>query len=123
MAATCAALLATPAPARESAWMGVGLRPINAATTSQTIEVGGVNVPREAMFCSDDSPVQIVSAEFRYRDGAAQTVEVRGRIRTGGCSRVIGLRNRTGELSQISFSADPASLTAGATARVRVLVR
>ena len=122
-AAAGAALLATPALARESAWMGIGLRPINATTTSQTIEVDGINVPREAMFCSDDSPVQIVSADFRYRNGDTQTVQVRGRIRAGDCSRVIGLRNRQAELATVSFTADPASLTAGATARVRVLVR
>jgi hypothetical protein len=122
-AAAAAALLATPALARESAWMGLGLRPINAATTSQTIEVSGTNVPREAMFCADDSPVQITSAEFRYRTGDSQTLEVRGRIRAGDCSRVLGLRNRTAELASVTFTADPASLTAGATARVRVLVR
>ena len=122
-AAAGAALLATPTLARETAWMGIGLRPINAATTTQMIEVNGTNVPREAMFCSDDSPVQIVSADFRYRNGDTQTVQVRGRIRAGDCSRVIGLRNRQHELASVSFTADPASLTAGATARVRVLVR
>jgi hypothetical protein len=122
-AAGAAALLAMPAMARESAWMGIGLRPINATTTTQTVEVSGINVPREAMFCADDSPVQIVSADFRYRNGDTQTLEVRGRIRAGDCSRVIGLRNRTAELATVSFTADPASLTAGATARVRVLVR
>lgn len=122
-AAGVAVLAATPALARESAWMGLGLRPISAATTSQTVEIGGVNVPREAMFCSDDSPVQIVSADFRYRNGETETVEVRGRIRAGDCSRVIRLRNRTQELASVSFTADPASLTTGATAQVRVLVR
>ena len=122
-AAAGAALLATPALARESAWMGLGLRPINATTTTQTIEVDGINVPREAMFCADDSAIQIVSADFRYRNGDTQTVQVRGRIRAGDCSRVIGLRNRQAELATVSFTADAASLTAGATARVRVLVR
>lgn len=124
IAATVAASsLAVPALARESAWMGIGLRPINATTTSQTVEVDGINVPREAMFCTDDSPVQIVSADFRYRNGDTQTVQVRGRIRAGDCSRIIGLRNRTAELGSVSFTADPASLPAGATARVRVLIR
>jgi len=122
-AAAAASLLAMPALARESAWMGLGLRPINATTLTQTVEVDGINVPREAMFCSDDSPVQIVSADFRYRNGETQTVQVRGRIRAGDCSRIIGLRNRNAELATVSFTADPASLTAGATARVRVLVR
>lgn len=122
-AAAAAAVLAMPALARESAWMGLGLRPINATTTSQTIEVDGINVPREAMFCSDDSPVQIVSADFRYRNGDTQTVNVRARVRAGDCSRILTLRNRTAELASVSFTADPASLAAGATARVRVLVR
>ena len=122
-AAGAACLSATLALARETAWMGLGLRPINAATPSQTIEVDGVNVPREAMFCSDDSAVQIVSADFHYRNGDSQTVQVRGRIRAGDCSRVIGLRNREAELATVTFTADPASLAAGATARVRVLVR
>ena len=122
-AAGAACLLAAPALARESAWMGLGLRPVNATTTNQTIEVDGVNVPREAMFCSDDSAVQIVSADFHYRNGDSQTVQVRGRIRAGDCSRVVTLRNRDAELASVSFTADPASLAAGATARVRVLVR
>jgi len=103
--------------------MGIGVRPINAATTSQTIEVSDTNVPRETMFCADDSPVQILTADFHYRSGETQTVSVRTRIRAGDCSRVIGLRNRTAELASVTFTADPASLTAGATARVRVLVR
>lgn len=123
LAASAAALLATPVLARESAWMGLGLRPINATTTSQTIQVNDLNVPREAMFCSDDSPVQILTADFRYRNGDTQTLNVRARVRAGDCSRVIGLRNRNAELSSVTFTADPASLTAGATARVRVLVR
>ncbi len=122
-AAAAASLLAAPALARESAWMGLGLRPINASTTSQTIEVDGINVPREAMFCSDNSPVQIVSADFRYRNGETQTMQVRARVRAGDCSRIISLRNRNSELATVSFTADPASLTAGATAQVRVLVR
>ena len=122
-AAGAASLLAMPAAARESAWMGIGLRPVNATTLSQTVEVDGINVPREAMFCADDSPVQILSADFRYRNGDTQTVQVRSRIRAGDCSRVIGLRNRSQELASVSFTADPASLAAGATARVRVLVR
>ena len=122
-AAGVASLLAAPALAREGAWMGIGVRPINATTSSQTIEVSDTNVPRETMFCTDDSQVQILTADFHYRDGEAQTVTVRTRIRAGDCSRVIGLRNRTGELASVTFTADPASLTAGATARVRVLVR
>jgi hypothetical protein len=122
-AAGAAALLAMPALARESAWMGVGLRPINATTASQTVEVSGTNVPREAMFCVDDAAVQIVSADFRYRNGDTQTLPIRARIRAGACSRILGLRNRTAELATVSFTADPASLTAGATAQVRVLVR
>lgn len=118
------ALLAGQAVARETAWMGIGVRPINATTTSQTIEVSDLNVPRETMFCTDDSGVQILTADFHYRNGEAQTVSVRTRIRAGDCSRVIGLRNRTGELASVTFTADPASLTpAGGTARVRVLVR
>ena len=123
LAASAAALLATPVLARESAWMGIGLRPINATTTSQTIQVDGTNVPRETMFCSDDSPVQILTADFRYRNGETQSLNVRARVRAGDCSRVIALRNRNGELGSVTFTADPASLTAGATARVRVLVR
>jgi hypothetical protein len=118
-----ASLLAAPALARESAWMGIGVRPINATTTSQTIEVNDINVPRETMFCTDDSQVQILTADFHYRNGESQAVSVRTRIRAGDCSRVIGLRNRTGELASVTFTADPASVTAGATARVRVLVR
>jgi len=123
IAAAAAALLATPSLARESAWMGIGLRPINATTPTHTIEVDGINVPREVMFCADDSAVQIVSADFHYRNGDTQTLQVRARVRAGDCSRVIGLRNRTAELATVSFTADPASLAAGATARVRVLVR
>ena len=122
-AAGAAALLAMPALARESAWMGVGLRPINATTASQTVEVSGTNVPREAMFCVDDTAVQIVSADFRYRNGDTQTLQIRARIRAGACSRILSLRNRTAELATVSFTADPASLPAGATAQVRVLVR
>lgn len=122
-AAAAASLLAVPALARESAWMGIGTRAVNAQTTSQTIEVEGTNVPRETMFCSDDAAVQIVSAEFRYRSGDAQTLTIRARVRAGDCSRVIGLRNRDAELASVSFTADPASLAGGATARVRVLVR
>ena len=122
-AAAAASLLAVPALARESAWMGIGTRPVNAQSLSQTIEVTGTNVPRETMFCSDDAAVQIVSAEFRYRSGDAQTLNVRARVRAGDCSRIIGLRNRDAELASVSFTADPASLTNGATARVRVLVR
>jgi hypothetical protein len=118
-----ASLVAVPALARESAWMGIGVRPINATTTSQTIEVSDTNVPRETMFCTDDSQVQILTADFHYRNGDTQTVPVRTRIRAGDCSRVIGLRNRTAELASVTFTADPASLAAGATARVRVLVR
>jgi hypothetical protein len=123
IAATGTALLTAPALARETAWMGLGTRAINAQTTSQTIEVNGTNVPRETMFCSDDAAVQIVSAEFRYRTGDTQTVNVRTRVRANDCSRAIGLRNRTAELASVTFTADPASLAAGATARVRVLVR
>lgn len=123
IAAAAAALLATPSLARESAWMGIGLRPINATTPTHTIEVDGINVPREVMFCVDDSPVQIVSADFTYRNGDTQNLQVRARVRAGDCSRVIGLRNRSAELATVSFTADPASLAAGATARVRVLVR
>ena len=122
-AAGAAALLAMPALARESAWMSVGTRPINAETTSQTVTVSGLNVPREAMFCVDDSPAQIVSADFRYGDGTTETLRPRGRVRAGDCSRALALRNRTGELASVSFTVDPASITAGATARVRVLVR
>lgn len=122
-AAGAASLLAVPALARESAWMGIGLRPINATTTSQTIDVDGVNVPHETMFCSDDSPVQILTADFHYRSGDSQSLQVRARVRAGDCSRIISLRNHNGELTSVTFTADPASLTAGATARVRVLVR
>ena len=85
-AAAAVSLLAVPATAREMAWMGLGVRPINATTTSQTVEVDGVNVPHEAMFCSDDSPVQIVSADFHYRNGDTQTLQVRARVRAGDCS-------------------------------------
>ena len=123
MAAAGAALLATPAVAREMAWMGIGIRSINAQTTSQTIEVSGLHVPRETMFCAEDSAVQIVSAEFRYRTGDPQTLNLRARLRAGDCSRIIGLRNREGELASVTFTADPANLASGATARVRVLVR
>ena len=122
-AAAGAALFVTPAMARETAWMGLGTRPVSATTPSQTIEVNGINVPRETMFCSDDAAVQIVSAEFRYRSGDTQTLNLRARVRAGDCSRIIGLRNRDGELASVSLSADPASLPSGATARVRVLVR
>ena len=73
--------------------------------------------------CSDDAAVQIVSAEFRYRSGDSQTLTIRARVRAGDCSRIIGLRNRDAELASVSFTADPASLASGATARVRVLVR
>ena len=59
-AAAGAALLATPLHARETAWMGVGTRTVTAEAVSQTIEVRGVNVPRETMFCSDGAAVQIV---------------------------------------------------------------
>lgn len=123
LAASAAALLATPVLARESAWMGIGVRPITATTTSQTIEVDGINVPRETMFCSDDSPVQILTADFHYRNGNTQSLNVRARVRAGDCSRIIALRNRNAELASVTFTADPASLTGGATARVRVLVR
>lgn len=122
-AAAGAALLATPLHARETAWMGVGTRTVTAEAVSQTIEVRGVNVPRETMFCSDGASVQIVSAEFRYRTGDPQTLNLRARVREGGCSRVIGLRNRDNELATVSFTADPASLDDGEAARVRVLVR
>jgi hypothetical protein len=122
-AAAGAALLVSPALARETAWMGIGSRSITAQATSHTIEVNGTNVPRETMFCSDGAAVQIVTAEFRYRAGDPQTLNLRARVRAGDCSRVVGLRNRTGELASVSFTADPASLAAGATARVRVLVR
>lgn len=122
-AAAAASFLAGPALAMESAWMGIGLRPINATTTSQTIEVDGTNVPRETMFCADDSNVQILTADFHYRNGDAQSLQVRARVRAGDCSRVISLRNRSAELASVTFTADPASLTAGGTARVRVLVR
>ena len=122
-AAAGAALLVTPALARETAWMGIGTRPVSAQTPSHTIEVNGTNVPRETMFCSDDAAVQIVSAEFRYRTGDAQTLNLRARVRAGDCSRIIGLRNRDAELASVTLTADPASLPAGATARVRVLVR
>lgn len=123
MAAMAAAVLATPALASEGAWMGIGTRSFNAQTTSHTIEVNGTNVPRETMFCADDAAVQIVSAEFRYRTGDPQTLNVRARVRAGDCSRVIGLRNRQAELASVTYTADPASLASGATARVRVLVR
>src|SRR4051812_18305733 len=76
-AAGAATLLAVPVLAREGAWMGIGVRPINAATTSQTIEVSDLNVPRETMFCTDDSAVQILTADFHYRNGDAQSVSVR----------------------------------------------
>ena len=110
--------------AREGAWMGIGVRPINGTTTSQTIEVEGTNVPREMMFCTDEGGVQILTADFHYRNGDSQSLQVRARMRAGDCSRVIGLRNRTAELASVTFTADPASLTpAGATAQVRVLVR
>ncbi len=122
-AAAGAAVLATPLHARETAWMGIGSRAVTAQTVSQTIEVQGINVPRETMFCSDGGSVQIVSAEFRYRTGDAQTLNLNARVRDGGCSRVIGLRNRDSELASVSFTANPASLDAGETARVRVLVR
>lgn len=122
-AALAGCTFASPALARETAWMGLSVRSVTATTTSQTIEVAGVNVPREAMFCSDDSPVQIVSADFHYRNGDSQTVHVRGRIREGACSRVIDLRNREAILATVSFTADPESLDDGATAHVRVLVR
>lgn len=122
-AAAAASLLAGPAPARESAWMGIGVRPINATTPSQTIEVTGTNVPRETMFCADDAAVQIVSAEFRYRTGDPQTLNVRARVRAGACSRILSLRNRDAELAAVVITADPASVPAGSTARVRVLVR
>ena len=85
-AAAGAALLATPLHARETAWMGVGTRTVTAEAVSQTIEVRGVNVPRETMFCSDGASVQIVSAEFRYRTGDAQTLTLRARVRAGDCS-------------------------------------
>ena len=68
-AAGVASLLAAPALAREGAWMGIGVRPINTTTTSQTIEVSDINVPRETMFCTDDSQVQILTADFHYRNG------------------------------------------------------
>jgi len=123
MAAAGAALLAAPAVAREMAWMGIGTTSVNAQTTSQTIEVRGLNIPRETMFCAEDAAVQIVSAEFRYRTGDPQTLNLRARVRAGDCSRIIGLRNREGELASVTFNADPASLASGATARVRVLVR
>jgi hypothetical protein len=123
LAAAGAALLATPALARETAWMGIGVRPVNATTTSHTINVEGTNVPRETMFCADDSSVQILTADFRYRNGDTQTLQLRTRVRAGDCSRVIGLRNRTAELASVTFTADPASLGAGRTAQVRVLVR
>jgi hypothetical protein len=122
-AAAAASLLAMPALARETAWMGIGIRPISATATSQTIEVDGTNVPRETMFCADDSAVQILTADFRYRNGDTQTLQLRTRVRAGDCSRIIGLRNRSAELASVTFTADPASLAAGATARVRVLVR
>ena len=122
-AAAAASLLAGPALARESAWMGIGIRPVNATQTSQTIDVDGINVPRETMFCADDSPVQILTADFHYRNGDTQTLQLRARVRAGDCSRIISLRNRSAELASVTFTADPASLTAGATARVRVLVR
>lgn len=116
-------LLSGQALARETAWLGIGIRPVNATTTSQTIEVSGVNVPREAMFCSEDSPVQIVTADFRYRNGDTQTLQLRARVRAGDCTRIFGLRNREAELTTVTFTADPASLAAGATARIWVLVR
>jgi hypothetical protein len=123
-AAAVASFLAGPVLARESAWMGIGVRPINATTLTQTVEVDGTNVPREAMFCTDDASVQILTADFHYRNGDTQTMpQLRVRVRAGNCSRVIGLRNRSAELGSVSFTADPASLPAGATARVRVLVR
>ena len=103
--------------------MGIGVRPVNAAMTSQTIDGKDTNVPRETMFCADDSQVQIVTADFRYRNGDTQTVTVRARVRAGDCSRIIELRNRNAELASVTFTADPASLAACATARVRVLVR
>ena len=62
------------------------------------------------MFCADDSPVQILTADFRYRNGETQTLQVRARVRAGDCSRVIGLRNRNAELASVTFTADPASL-------------
>lgn len=123
LAAAGAALLATPALARETAWMGIGVRPVNATTTSQTINVDGTNVPRETMFCTDDSSVLILTADFRYRNGDTQSLQLRTRVRAGDCSRVIGLRNRTAELASVTFTADPASVRAGASAQVRVLVR
>ena len=122
-AAGAAVLLAMPALARESAWMSVGTRPITAETTSQTLTVSGLNVPREAMFCVDDAPAQIVSVDFRYGDGTTETLTPRARIRRGDCSRTFSLRNRTGELASVSVTVDPASLTAGGTARIRILVR
>lgn len=122
--ATITSLLAMPALARESAWMGIGVRPINATTTSGTIEVSDLNVPRETMFCTDDSGVNLLTAEFHYRNGDTQALSVRTRIRAGDCSRVIGLRNRTAELASVTFTADPAGMQpAAGTARVRVLVR
>lgn len=123
-AAAAASLLSSPVLAREGAWMSIGVRPINATTTSQTIEVdaSSVNVAREAQFCADDSSVQILTADFRYRNGDSQTMQVRARVRAGDCSRVLGLRNRDAELASVTFTADPASLTAGRTAQVRVLV-
>ena len=122
-AAGAASLLAMPALARETAWMGIGVRAVTATAASQTIDVDGTNVPRETMFCADDSPVQIVTADFRYRNGETQTLQLRARVRAGDCSRIISLRNRNAELASVTFTADPASLAAGATSRVRVLVR
>lgn len=123
-AAGLACVLAGEALAREGAWMGIGLRPINASTTSQTIDVSDTNVPREAMLCTDDSGVQILTVDFHYRNGDAQSIPLRARIRAGDCSRLITLRNRTAELASVTFTADPASLApASGTARVRVLVR
>jgi hypothetical protein len=123
VAAAVAFVPALPALAQaDGAWLIVAERPAGADGAPLTIEVARAYVSREIMFCAEGSPVKLLDAQLRFHDGQSQTLQMRSRVRAGGCSRTYALRGHDRQIASVSVTYDPASL-GGATAQVQLLAR
>lgn len=91
LAASVAALVATPAVAQNWNWRTIAFKTVSGGVDNDRINVRGNTRFRELRLCVFNAPLRMRDFDVRFENNQRQDVRVRDTIRAGTCTRNIDL--------------------------------
>lgn len=107
LAATVAALAATPAMAQNWNWRTIAFKTVSGGVDNDRINVRGRERFREVRLCVFNAPLRMHDFDIRFENNQRQDVRVRERIRAGTCTRNIDLVGNRRDIDVIRLRYSP----------------